>query len=167
MSKIKFSEEELTILKQYTNSEDVVDILNQFGGDIDKLKAYVKWLYKYGGTGSKGNGSGGGSSSSSWSIICTLDGQLVTSNSKPILLNKTDNNTYQLRLSIGRPGDSSYSIEVQQNKIKIGTKTISAENNEYIINTRIVSNGNFLIKITNNDTDEPKLISFNYIISAH
>lgn len=167
MSKIKFSEEELAILKQYTNSEDVVDILNQFGGDIDKLKAYVKWLYKYGGTGSKGNGGGGGSSSSSWSIICTLDGQLVTSNSKPILLNKTDNNTYQLRLSIGRPGDSSYSIEVQQNKIKIGTKTISAENNEYIINTRIVANGNFLIKITNNDTDEPKLISFNYIISAH
>jgi hypothetical protein len=45
--------------------------LNSYDGDISELKRNVKFLYQYGGIGSKGGGGGG--SSEEWSIYATLN----------------------------------------------------------------------------------------------
>ena len=167
-NKLKFSDEELALISKYTNSTDVIDILNKFGGDIDKLKSYVKWLYKYGGTGSKGNGSGGGSYGlRNWTVIGTFDGKVI-GGTKPILLSKSSNHRYQLKLSIGRPGDASYTIDVNYNGVaQSSPKIISASNNSYILNFIIQENGELSIFVKNNDTDDTFPITMQCVLNPH
>lgn len=54
--------------------KNLTDVLNEQSVDINDLKKYTKWLYKYGGTGSKGGsgGSGGGSGTSTIKPTCQI-----------------------------------------------------------------------------------------------
>ena len=51
-----------------TTGKKLTNVVNNHEKDINDLKKYTKWLYKYGGTGSKyggsGSGEGGGTSTS-------------------------------------------------------------------------------------------------------
>ena len=136
------SEEDIAILNKY--GETLGDTLQKFGGDIDNLKAYVKWLYKYGGTGSKygGSGSGDGSGTSKWSIIASIDSQSI--NNGNLLLDNT-RKTHTLTLTINRPGSGIYNVSVKYNDVSIPLSgsskvTLSAENNTYT--TQIELSGN-------------------------
>ena len=172
--RIKFNDEELLIINKFLKSEmsdedkhSVVKILEQFGGDIDKLKAYVKWLYKYGGTGSKGNGGAGGSSAN-WSINGSIDGQLLGSQ---ILLSESSTRRYPIRLSINRPGSDTYLCRIYVDKVDpkhpIAKFTLSAEDNSYDSEITINRDCQIIIEVTNNTESETKQISTPCILYAH
>ena len=149
MSQLLFSDEELAILSKYTNSTSVAELLERFGGDIDKLKAYVKWLYKYGGTGSRGGG-GPDTPSSSWSINATINNKSIK---ETTLVEK--NETINVNISIGRPGSASYAVTVTFDGKKQGKTEIlsAATSNNCTIPVRVSKKGTLTIKAVNNDGD--------------
>ena len=162
--RIKFSQEELALLSQYTDSENITDILTKFGGDIDKLKSYVKWIYKYGGTGSKG-GNGSGGNGANWSILCTLDNKQTGST---IILSESNNNKYPIKLSINRPGSDTYTCAIYVNGKQQGKNFIlSAENNLYESTVSITNNYDVRVDVKNNNEDETKQVITKCILFPH
>ena len=155
---LKFNQDELLLLSKYTNSENITDILNHFGGDIDKLKSYVKWLYKYGGTGSKGNGNG--NSGANWAVTCLIDNKL---SGGTIVLSQSDNKRYPISISINRPGSSSYTCSIYKDSIKNKPEqkfTLNAENVSYDFSLSITKNTDVIVKVSNNDDIDEKIILY-------
>jgi len=163
---LKFNQDELLLLSKYTNSENITDILNHFGGDIDKLKSYVKWLYKYGGTGSKGNGNGNGNSGANWAVTCLIDNKL---SGGTIVLSQSDNKRYPISISINRPGSSSYTCSIYKDSIKNKPEqkfTLNAENISYDFSLSITKNTDVIVKVSNNDDIDEKIINTKCILFA-
>ena len=164
--RIQFSDEELLLLSKYTNSTNITDILNKFGGDIDKLKSYVKWLYKYGGTGSHGNGSGSGQGGN-WSINCMIDNK---QGGGTIVLSDNESKRYQISVSINRPGSSNYTCFIYKNSRSSKpehTFTLNAEKNSNEVSLSITKNTDIVIIVSNNDDIDEKIITTKCILFAH
>ena len=170
MSQLLFSDEELAILSKYTNSTSVAELLERFGGDIDKLKAYVKWLYKYGGTGSKG--SGPDTPSTNWGISAQIDGESIKE-IMPLIESKTK--SYNLTIRVTRPGTSTYTTKVSYkldsdktsgSGISFDPKTLSAEINPIEIRlTNITENGVLRIYTINNDDGTDNTIEAHCLVN--
>ena len=162
------SEEDIAILNKY--GETLGDTLQKFGGDIDNLKAYVKWLYKYGGTGSKygGSGSGDGYGTSKWSIIASIDSQSI--NNGNLLLDNTKK-THTLSLTINRPGSGIYNVSVKYNDVSIPLSgsskvTLSAENNTYTTQIELNDNNKvFVVNATEMTEMDTKVLQTTCIIN--
>ena len=105
-----------------TTGKKLTNVVNNHEKDINDLKKYTKWLYKYGGTGSKYGGSGEGSGSSSTSMTATVrinnitlkenkDQQIVLNGEKQITISGELSNTTltnQYFISIKKGNGSTY-----------------------------------------------------------
>ena len=91
------------------------DVLFEWGNQITLLNQYVKWLYKYGGTGSGGSG-GGGTSRSAY--IEVLNNNLVSSNNDNIIYVSEERLILKYRI-FQQYGTYTYRHSVVVNDVKV------------------------------------------------
>lgn len=145
------------------------DNLSSMKNDISKLKSNVKWIYKYGGVGSKSNGNGG-TTTKEFSLYATLnDIQMKDQN---IVLNGTGN--YRLLVQINNPNGGKFNVtykyttksssgaSIEQSR----TQILSIEN-RYRIDTTLLLNNNSQIVITATDGESTQQVTCNYITQPY
>ena len=145
------------------NGLDLNDLMLKFDGDINKLKANVKWLYKYGGTGSRGGGNGSGNGQGSWGINVSFNNELVH-NGDNVILNEIG--SYVLKVSLSRPGSMLFSLNVKCNGVnQITAQQLSFDNNSASKLIRINKNSKIDITVIDEEL-ETKTLSFNCYTST-
>lgn len=141
------NDSDINMTGQYLN-KTLDTVLHDQEQDISELKRNVKFLYQYGGVGSK-SGGGGSGDSSDYSIYATLN-NVVISQDNLISLNGDGN--YNLQIAINRPGGLEYSITYtywNKSSPAEGTtvKTVLNMSNQYMYSTYIQLNMNGTIRI--------------------
>lgn len=159
----------------------LTEIIDNHTTDINELKQYTKWLYKYGGTGSKG-GSGGSGSSSSYSLQyqIRLAGIQVKNGDNIILGDKIENEkSVPLEIILTNPkgGNNKYTISDlvvnEKNQSITGRTSFTIENNfkqSYSLSLAGKNKGKisfFLIYQDDNDYFQQASVSFFYIKNAY
>lgn len=118
------------------------DVLFDYSNKITKLSSYVKWLYKYGGTGS-GGGSGGGGVPNAY--IEVLNNNLVTSGNTNVIYESANSLALKYRI-------------FQQGGTYTYTHTIIVNNQKIVDNQPLRSNVEASIVLSNLSTTEPNII---------
>ena len=80
----------------------LTDVIDDHTEEINNLEKNIKWLYKYGGTGSKGGSGGGGSYAPEINLNCDIvfDGQVISNEKSTIILKNSDITTSNISLSL-------------------------------------------------------------------
>lgn len=139
--------------------------LNSYDGDISELKRNVKFLYQYGGIGSKGGG--GGSSSEEWNIYATLN--KVQLNSNYIYLDGIG--SYKLQIKINKPGGLSYrvsySFKNSSGQQEPSSETLNLDNMYSTSKTVYLDiNDSIIVTVTSEDGDT-KQVSANFVTQPY
>lgn len=156
-----------------TTGKKLSNVINSHEKDINDLKKYTKWLYKYGGTGSKygggGEGGGGGSTSTLGATVrlngVTMnpnkDQQLVLNNEKTVsisgeLSNAISTNHYYISI---KKGSTYITKSISKNNVRYDEITSDSWYQFNYPATSIDDNTQFTILITSTGT-ENKTISY-------
>jgi hypothetical protein len=155
------------------------DVINRHESEINDLEKNVKWLYKYGGTGSKGGGGGGSVvPGSDINLSCNIifDNQSITSKSSKVILKNSDITSTGLSIGLQRVnGLITYTISITHTNLSKNQSTPLLSNallnsdNDYAVSIpslNIFENGTLLIKlrgissVTGDILDETYLITY-------
>lgn len=158
------TDKDITVTEAQNLGDNLSEILQKHQRDLDSLKGNVKWLYKYGGTGSGGGGGTGGGSNSKWDIFATLGGRTLSANGV-VSLSKSDNSNYTLSLSI-KNGNGYYSITISYDGGKSTTLTLSPDNG-WKTNLTLYLPKNEKINIVADDGSDIKQIECDYITNPY
>ena len=159
----------------------LTDIIDDHTTDINDLKKYTKWLYKYGGTGSKGgSGSGGSSTYTKLQYQIKLAGMNVQNSNDYIILGDKIDNEKSVPLEIiltNANVNNQYivrSLTVNGNSISISGRNSFTLDNDfkqiYSLNLSGQNKGtiSILLRYTMQDGSTPQeSISINYIKNAY
>lgn len=139
--------------------------LNSYDGDISELKRNVKFLYQYGGIGSKGGGGGG--SSEEWSIYATLN--KVQLNSNYIYLDGIG--SYNLQIKINKPNGISYrvsySFKNSYGQQEPSTVTLNLDNMYSMSRTIYLDMNDSIIVTVISEDGDTKQVSANFITQPY
>ena len=163
--------------KQYVTADEILtteatnfgsnlqDVTDNLGKSVQRLQSEVKWLYKYGGSGS-GVGGGPGISGAAWAVRATLNGSPVGNEGIAKLPNP---DVYILTVSISKHGGGYYTYNIRQNGASLTqTQTFTPDDGKnYSIEMPITcaTNGNLTITVVN-DSGEDQVIAFQYVTNA-
>ena len=168
-----------------TSQTTLTDVLNDHNNDIQKLKQNVKWLYKYGGTGSKG-GSGSGNDSSDWKMTVRINGSttqsLVNNGAKIYIDPEKNDSTLTITGEISQKSGYEFFVGCKCNgRLLKGagdrlkdwyTGTMVNINNLYsftfTFDMNIANNiDNLALTVINTKTGQPETITFSVIYSLY
>lgn len=158
------TDKDITVTGAQNLGDNLSEILQKHQKELEALKGNVKWLYKYGGTGSGGGGGTGSGGGGKWEIFATLGGRTL-SNGGVISLSKTDNSNYTLNVSV-KNGNGYFSVTVMYDAGKSTTFTLSPENG-WKSNLTLYLPKNEIINIVVEDGTDIKQLECSYITSPY
>lgn len=115
----------------------LTDVINDQDDKLNNLERNVKWLYKYGGTGSKGSEPEDTSINLSCDIL--FGNNVINKNTEKIILSNNSSTTIPLSITLKKRNSlNSYSVRITHNNIILGGKWQSLnEDNDYNITSNI------------------------------
>lgn len=127
------------ILVTANKTKLLTDVINEQDEKINSLEQNVKWLYKYGGTGSKGSGGGGGSTpQNTIDLSCniTFGNNIITKDVEKIILSNSGN-IIPLVISLKRTNPlNTYQVRITHNNTTSKWQLLD-DNNDYTLSMNV------------------------------